>query len=50
MVELHRQSNVVDNDQSAALVGALKYKDMQVSEVMTPIDKVYMISHEATLR
>mmetsp|Transcript_11946 Transcript_11946/g.24148 ORF Transcript_11946/g.24148 Transcript_11946/m.24148 type:complete len:192 (+) Transcript_11946:55-630(+) len=49
MVELHRQSNVVDNDQSNALVGALKYKDMLVSEVMTPMEKSYMISHEQTL-
>jgi len=49
MLKLHEESNVVDRDQSKALEGALKYKDMLVSEVMTGLEATYMVPHHATL-
>lgn len=49
MLKLHEESDVVDKQQSNALIGALQYKDMLVSEVMTPISEAFMLSYDATL-
>jgi metal transporter CNNM len=49
MLKLHEESDVVDKQQSNALIGALQYKDMLVSEVMTPVAQVYMLRYDTTL-
>lgn len=49
MLKLHEEGDVVDKAQTNALIGALQYKDMLVSEVMTPISEAYMISYDTTL-
>lgn len=43
LLHIHQEHGVVDSQQSLALAGALQYKDMHVSEVMTKIDEVYMV-------
>lgn len=49
MLKLHEEGDVVDKAQTNALIGALQYKDMLVSEVMTPISEAYMMSYDTTL-
>jgi len=49
---LHIQANRVEGfnrEMTTAMAGALKYYDMAVHEIMTPIDNVYMLSSDVTL-
>lgn len=49
LMRIHEREGQLDGEQGRALEGALRYKDMLVKEVMTPIQDVYMLSHETKL-
>ena len=49
LLNIHEKHGVVDSQQSLALAGALQYRDMQVADVMTDIEEVFMLAHDATL-
>jgi metal transporter CNNM len=44
MLEIHVQRGAVDIESGGVIDGALKYKDMRVSEIVTPRDSVFMVS------
>lgn len=44
LLEIHVQRGGFDAEAGKAMAGALKYQDMEVHEVMTPLDDVFMIS------
>ncbi|GMH90691.1 hypothetical protein TrVE_jg5975 [Triparma verrucosa] len=44
LLEIHVQRGGFDAEAGKAMAGALQYQDMQVHEVMTPLDDVFMIS------
>ena len=44
MLELHVQHGAVDAESGKVMDGALKFRDMTVSEIMTPSDQVFMLS------
>lgn len=49
---LHIQANRVEGfnrEMTTAMAGALKYYDMAVHDIMTPIENVYMLSSDVTL-
>ncbi|CAB9509237.1 Metal transporter CNNM4 [Seminavis robusta] len=49
MLQIHVQEKVLDNDTAVTMRGALKYKDMTVSEVMTPLKNTYMLNVDERL-
>ena len=49
MFKIHVQEDVLDKDTAVAMTGAIKYKDMTVSEVMTPLKNTFMLSVDEKL-
>mmetsp|Transcript_39317 Transcript_39317/g.53326 ORF Transcript_39317/g.53326 Transcript_39317/m.53326 type:complete len:655 (-) Transcript_39317:397-2361(-) len=49
MIKIHEKHDAVDNMQNKAITGALKFKDLNVLDIMTPVEDVYMINEEDRL-
>jgi metal transporter CNNM len=49
LLQIHVQEEVLDKDTAVAMTGALKYKDMTVSEVMTTLQHTFMLSVDEKL-
>lgn len=49
LLQIHVQEGELDRDTADAMTGALKYKDMTVSEVMTPLQNTFMLSVDEKL-
>ena len=49
LLQIHVNEQIIDSDTATAMKGALKYKDMTVKEVMTPLANVFMLSAEERL-
>jgi len=49
MVVLHVREHAMDEETGLAIKGALNYKQMKASEVMTPLDTVFMLSADDVL-
>lgn len=49
LLSIHVQEGELDKDTADAMTGALKYKDMTVSEVMTPLQNTFMLSVDERL-
>lgn len=49
LLQIHVQEEILDPDTATAMKGALKFKDMTVQEVMTPLANVFMLSVEEKL-
>jgi len=49
LLQIHVQERVMDPDTAVAMTGALKYKDIAVKDVMTPLDNTFMLSAEEKL-
>lgn len=49
LLQIHVQEGELDKDTADAMTGALKYKDMTVSEVMTPLQNTFMLSVDEKL-
>ena len=49
LLQIHVQEGELDKDTADAMTGALKYKDMAVSEVMTPLQNTFMLSVDEKL-
>lgn len=44
MLQIHVNENVLDQETAVAMTGALKYKDIAVRDVMTPVANTFMLS------
>eukprot|EP00934_Nitzschia_sp_Nitz4_P000666 Nitzschia sp. Nitz4//scaffold112_size70979//48852//51327//NITZ4_005908-RA/size70979-augustus-gene-0.87-mRNA-1//1//CDS//3329533283//666//frame0 len=44
MLQIHVQQNVIDQETAGAMTGALTYKNITVKEVMTPMNRTFMLS------
>lgn len=49
VVKFHQQTNVLDESQARVIEGALRFDDKTVQDVMTPLDKVYMLEEDDLL-
>jgi len=49
VVKFHQQTNVLDESQARVIEGALRFDDKTVKDVMTPLDKVYMLEEDDLL-
>lgn len=49
LLQIHVQQNAMDPDTAVAMTGALKYKNIAVKDVMTPLENVFLLSSNATL-
>ena len=49
MLQIHVQENMLDKETAEVMTGALKFKDMCVKEVMTPLKNTFMLSVDETL-
>jgi hypothetical protein len=49
LLQIHVQEEVLDKDTANAMTGALKYRNMAVSDVMTPLANAFMLSVEEKL-
>jgi metal transporter CNNM len=49
LLQIHVQEEVLDKDTANAMTGALKYRDMAVQDVMTPLANAFMLSVEEKL-
>ena len=49
LLQIHVQEQKIDPDTAIAMQGALKYKSTTVKEVMTPLDKTFMLSSDEQL-
>jgi len=49
MLEIHVKENKLDKDTASAMTGALTFKNTTVQEVMTPLEKTFMLSVEERL-
>jgi len=49
LMRIHEREGQIDNEQTRTLEGALKYREMEVKEVMTPMVEVYTVSSTETL-
>jgi CBS domain containing-hemolysin-like protein len=49
LLAIHVRQGAVDEEVGRHLHGALKYKEMRVSEAMTPIENVFMLSRDDKL-
>jgi CBS domain-containing protein len=49
LLQIHVQENVIDSETAGAMTGALTYKNIAVKDVMTPIDKTFMLSVDEKL-
>jgi metal transporter CNNM len=44
LFQIHVQHNVIDQETAGAMTGALTYKNIMVKEVMTPLERTFMIN------
>lgn len=44
LLQIHVQENVIDQETAGAMTGALTYKNTTVKEVMTPLERTFMLS------
>ncbi|GKY93546.1 hypothetical protein MPSEU_000322000 [Mayamaea pseudoterrestris] len=44
LLQIHVTENALDPETAIAMTGALKYKNLAVKDVMTPIDRAFMLS------
>eukprot|EP00339_Tiarina_fusa_P013314 CAMPEP_0117028916 /NCGR_PEP_ID=MMETSP0472-20121206/20986_1 /TAXON_ID=693140 ORGANISM="Tiarina fusus, Strain LIS" /NCGR_SAMPLE_ID=MMETSP0472 /ASSEMBLY_ACC=CAM_ASM_000603 /LENGTH=724 /DNA_ID=CAMNT_0004736543 /DNA_START=141 /DNA_END=2315 /DNA_ORIENTATION=+ len=44
LLQIHVQENVIDKETAGAMTGALTYKNILVKEVMTPIERSFMLN------
>lgn len=44
LLQIHVQENVIDKDTAGAMTGALTYKNMSVQDVMTPLERTFMLN------
>jgi len=49
LLQIHVQENVIDKETAGAMTGALTYKNMSVADVMTPLERTFMLSTEDKL-
>jgi len=49
LLQIHVQEEMIDPDTATAMQGALKFKDMTVKEVMTPLPNTFMLSVDEKL-
>ena len=49
LLQIHLQENAIDQETANTMTGALKYKDMKVSDVMTPLSNVFMLKTDEKL-
>lgn len=49
LLQIHVQENVIDKETAGAMTGALTYKNMIVEDVMTPLERTFMLSTEDRL-
>jgi metal transporter CNNM len=49
LLQIHVAENAIDHETANAMTGALKYKDVAVSAVMTPIENVFMLKSDEKL-
>jgi Cyclin M transmembrane N-terminal domain len=49
LLQIHVQEGELDKDTADAMTGALRYKDMTVSQVMTPLENTFMLSVDEKL-
>ncbi|KAF0719899.1 Aste57867_696 [Aphanomyces stellatus] len=49
MLDIHVKQEMIDDEESWIMYGALHYKGQKVSAIMTPIDKVFMLPATARL-
>jgi hypothetical protein len=49
LLQIHVQEERIDKDTANAMTGALKYRDMAVKDVMTPLANAFMLSVEEKL-
>jgi metal transporter CNNM len=49
LLEMHVKSGQLNLDQGKAMTGALQYQTMRVEEVMTPLEKTFMLNVEEKL-
>lgn len=49
LLEIHVQSGQLNTDEEKAMKGALNYQDMKVEEVMTPLEKTFVVNVEDKL-
>jgi hypothetical protein len=48
-LQIHVEQNIIDRDTANTMGGALKYKDVAVREVMTPLANVFMLKADEVL-
>mmetsp|Transcript_21978 Transcript_21978/g.54291 ORF Transcript_21978/g.54291 Transcript_21978/m.54291 type:complete len:701 (+) Transcript_21978:50-2152(+) len=44
LLQIHVQENVLDKETAGAMQGALTYKNMSVEDVMTPLERTFMLN------
>lgn len=49
LLQIHVSHGAVDDEAGAAMAGALRYKDMTVEDVITPMEDVFMLQADETL-
>jgi len=49
LLQIHLQENVIDKETAGAMTGALTYKNMRVEDVMTPLERTFMLNTEDKL-
>ena len=49
LLQIHVKEEIIDPDTAQAMQGALKFKDIKVKEVMTPLANTFMLSVEEKL-
>jgi metal transporter CNNM len=49
LLQIHVQEDKLDKDTAGVMTGALRYKDITVAEVMTPLENAYMLSVDEKL-
>jgi metal transporter CNNM len=49
LLQLHVQHNVMDHDTAQAMTGALTYKQILVKDVMTPMERTFLLDVDEKL-
>jgi metal transporter CNNM len=49
LLQIHVSENALDSETAVAMTGALKYKNVKVQDVMTPVEKCFMLSVDERL-
>jgi metal transporter CNNM len=44
LLQIHVSENALDPETAIAMTGALKYKNLSVKDVMTPVERIFMLS------